>query len=190
MFRPIFASETLIWEGYVPSTGSNVTTNVTLLQGMQYRIVVSDRWWYSMPNESNLAADAQYYTTDWTDSWNWGNYFKVDGHSFLQINAADVDWGNFSNGDTGHTYTILYTGQEAPLTFRIVDWVDGNYANNQCKLHVRIYEEVTVGGHIVDLGPLDATPLWVLGILAVAFSIAVSLVYRSRVARTRIALPA
>jgi len=189
LFQPIFASETLFWEGYVPSTGSNVTTNVTLLQGKQYRIIASDRWWYSRPNESNLAADAQYYTTNWTDSWNWGNYFKNDSHSFLQINANDVNWGPFSNGDTGHTYTILYTGQEAPITFRIFDWADENYANNECKLHVVIYEEVTVGGHIVDFNPLDTTPLWALGSLAVALSIVVSLAYHSKVARARSALP-
>jgi hypothetical protein len=189
LFRPIFAFETLIWEGYVPSTGSSVTTNVTLLQDEQYRIVVSDRWWYSKPTENNLAADAQYYTNNWTDSWEWLNYFKPDGHSFLQINGTDVDWGPFSNGDTGHTYTIFYAGEGAPITFGIVDWVDGNYANNECHLHVRIYEEVTVGGHIVDLNPLDATPLWVLGSLAVGLSIAVSLLYRSRVTRTRSALP-
>jgi hypothetical protein len=190
--RPIFASETsetLIWEAYVPSTGLNVATNVTLFQGEQYRIVASDRWWYSMPTENNLAADAQYYTTDFTDSWNWGNHFQIDGHSFLQINGNDVDWGPFSNGDTNHTYTILYNGQGALVTFRIVDWVDGNYTNNQCKLDVKIYEEITVGGHIVDFNPLDVTPFWVLGSVAVAFSIVVSLVYRSKVGRARSALP-
>jgi len=189
LFRPIFASETLIWEAYVPSTGSNVTTNITLLQGNQYRIVASDRWWYSMPNESNLAADAQYYTTNWTNSWNWTNYFQIDDHSFLQINENDVNWGPFSNGTTGHTYTMLYNGQGAPITFRIFDWVDGNYTNNQCKLDVKIYEEITVGGHIVDFNPISTTPLLTLGSLAVALSIVVSLVYRSKVCRGRSAFP-
>jgi len=162
-------SLSLLWEDQVPSSGLEVASRV-LISGQQYTIVVSDRWWYSRPSEDNLAADAMYYTTNYTDSWDWvDNLAAPDGHSFLQINGQDVDWGPFSNGDTNHTYSINYTGQDAALVFRIVDWVDGNYTNNECKLLVRIYGEHTVGGTIID-ADLFGTSLYVVSIFAVILS--------------------
>jgi hypothetical protein len=163
-------SLSLLWEDQVLSSGLEVTSPV-LISGEQYTIVVSDRWWYSKPSEDNLAADAMYYTTDYTDSWDWVNHFAApDGHSFLRIDGQDIDWGPFSNGDTNHTYSINYTGQSAALTFRIVDWVDGNYTNNECKLLVRIYGEHTVGGTIVD-ADLFGTSWYVVSIFAVILSV-------------------
>ena len=64
-----------------------------------------------------------------------------NSHSFLQINGNDVYWGPFSNGDTGHTYTLMYTGNGEPITFRIVDWIDNVNEGNICHLHVTIYTE-------------------------------------------------
>jgi len=145
---PVRASELLVWEAEVWSSGEEVVSPV-LRDGKMYSIVASEIWWYNYPE--NLAADAYYYTTDFSNSWNWGNFFPApDGHSFLQINGEDVDWGPFSNGDTGHTYKIYYTGEGTPITFKIVDWLDGNYENNVCKINVKIYEHFTVGGYIVD----------------------------------------
>jgi len=163
-------SLSLLWEDQVPSSGLEVISPV-LISGRQYTIVVSDRWWYSKPSEDNLAADAMYYTTNYTDSWDWvDNFAAPGGHSFLQIDGQDVDWGPFSNGDTNHTYTIGYAGQDAALLFRIVDWVDGNYSNNECKLLVRIYGEYTVGGTIVD-ADLLGTLLYVVSIITVILSV-------------------
>jgi hypothetical protein len=163
-------SLSLLWEDQVPSSGLEVTSPV-LISGEQYTIVASDRWWYSKPSEDNLAADAMYYTTNYTDSWDWiDNLAAPDGHSFLQIDGQDIDWGSFSNGDTNHTYSINYTGQGAALTFRIVDWVDGNYTNNECKLLVRIYGEHTVGGTIID-ADLFGTSWYVVSIFAVILSV-------------------
>ena len=166
---PVLGSETLIWEGSVPANGDPVVSPL-LFQGVSYRIVAEKTWWYNKPPSENLAADAQYYTTDSTNSWTWGNAFHCpDGHSFLQINDQDVDWGPFSNGKsdgTGHFYEIYYVGEEAPITFRLFDWMDGNYANNECHLRIRIYREVTVGGYIVDSNLWELAPL--LGGLAFA----------------------
>jgi hypothetical protein len=161
---PVLGSETLVWEGSVPANGDPVASPL-LYYGVSYRIVAEMTWWYDKP--ANLAADAQYYTTDFTNSWQWGNYApEPNGHSFLQINGQDVDWGPFSNGDTGHTYEIYYEGEEAPITFRLVDWMDGDYGNNVCHLRVRIYKELTVGGHVVDSNVWELVPL--LGGLAFA----------------------
>jgi hypothetical protein len=71
--------------------------------------------------------------------WDWVSYTYA-GQSFLQINGASIDWGPFSNGDTGHTYTIHYTGTGAPITFTIVDLIDEDYTNNRCHLPIEIWE--------------------------------------------------
>lgn len=154
---PVMADEVLIWDEYVLGSGVEVVSPV-LEYGKLYRAVAEEIWWYNFSD--NLAADAQYYTTDWSDSWDWGNYFAAPGgHSFLQINGQDMDWGPFSNGETGHSYTIYYTGEGAAVTFKIVDWMDGNYGNNDCKIRVRIYKSVTVGGYVVDSDPFEGVRL-------------------------------
>ena len=130
------AQETFPWGANVPSTGEPVSSPV-LEAGKHYRIVATEVFWYNVT--ANLAADAQYYTTDASDHWNWVNYYYY-GHSFLRINGGDVDWGPFSNGDTGHTYTINYIGAGAAITFKIVDWIDDDYTNNGCHIPVWIYE--------------------------------------------------
>jgi len=132
------AQETFFWGGDVSSNGMP-TTSPVLQAGRQYRIVARNIWWYDyLPDY--LAADAQYYTTI-PHSWDWPNHSPApDGHSFLQIDGMDVNWGPFSNGDTGHTYTIYYTGTGAAITFAIVDWIDGDYTNNGCHLPVEIWE--------------------------------------------------
>ena len=178
-------SLSLLWEDQVASLGLEVTSSV-LISGEQYTIVVSDRWWYSKPSEDNLAADAMYYTTDYTDSWDWvDNFAAPDGHSFLQIDGQDVDWGSLSNGDTNHTYTIGCTGQDAALLFRIVDWVDGNYSNNECKLLVRIYGEHAVGGTIID-ADLLGTSLYVVSIFAVVLSVTFVTVFCEKLSARRV----
>jgi hypothetical protein len=155
-------AQSLVWQGDVSSSGASVTTP-TLQLGVTYEIVASQAWWYNYP--SNLAADAQYYTTNSSDSWDWYNYYKPGTHSFLQINGTDVDWGPFSNGDTGHTYTIYFMGQGGPIILAIVDWVDQNYANNHCHLQVDIYCETTVGGRVVDSSPQNTNWLIAVGAL-------------------------
>ena len=172
-FVPVMAG-TLVWEGEVPSTGVGVVSSV-LEYGKLYHIVAEEVWWYNYPD--NLAADAQYYTTDFSNSWNWGNHFpEPSGHSFLQINGHDVNWGPFSNGNDGHRYSIPYTGEGTAITFRIVDWMDGNYGNNDCKLIVKIYEDVTVGGYVVDSNPFEIAASWVIGLLMLAAGITVPII--------------
>ena len=139
----------LIWQGSVYASGDEVIGPV-LANGTPYIIVAKNTWWYSyLPY--NLAADAMYWTNDSSDNIFWGNHFpEPNGHSFLQIDEQDVDFGPFSNGDTGHTYTIGWNGSGSAVTFRIMDWLDGNYTNNVCHIDVFIYAGVTVGGQIAD----------------------------------------
>ncbi len=122
--------------------GSSVTSPV-LEAGKIYVIEVSEIFWYNA--SASLAADAMYYTTDASNSWDWTNSNTADGHSFLQINGNDVNWGDFSNGTTVHTYAIIYVGQGNALSFEIVDWMDDNYDNNYCHLPITIYSvDITV----------------------------------------------
>ncbi len=132
------ADEAPVWCFDVPSEGTPVCSPV-LMKGRYYRIVASEMFWYDV--DARLAADAQYYTTDPSDYWNWGDHFPApDGHSFLQIDGKDVKWGPFSNGDTEHTYSIVYRGEGKALCFKIVDWIDEDYENNGCHLPVCICE--------------------------------------------------
>jgi hypothetical protein len=175
---PVRADEVLIWDQYVLGSGVEVVSP-TLQYGKLYRIVAAEIWWYN--NDSNLAADAQYYTTSGLDSWDWKNHFPApDGHSFLQIDGDDVNWGAFSNGETGHTYTIYYMGEGAVLTFKIVDWMDGNYGNNDCKIRVRIYKSVTVGGYVVDSEPLEAGNLPMVSVMILGMLITVPIISHYR----------
>jgi hypothetical protein len=168
---PVKADEVLIWDQYVLHSGVEVVSPM-LEHGKLYRIVADEVWWYNWGD--NLAADAQYYTTDPSDSWDWKNHFPAPGgHSFLQINGEDVDWGPFSNGDTNHTYTIYYTGEGATLTFKIVDWMDENYTNNYCKIRVRIYKSVTVGGYVVDSEPSEVGNLPIISAMIAGMLVAV-----------------
>jgi len=163
-----------VWEGDVYSSGTSVVSPV-LEAGTSYVIQAQEIWFYDYDN--NLAADAMYYTTDPGDSWDWQSHSAlVDNHSFLQIDANDVNWGAFSNGDTGHKYTIVYTGGGAALTFGIVDWRDLDYANNVCHIHVLIYSETTVGGYIVDYGVSNAYLAWMFGAVALGVVVAGSVV--------------
>ena len=180
---PVVADETFIWTAQVFSSGAEVVSP-TLHYGVQYRIVASERWWYNWLN--NLAADAQYYTTDPINSDYWGNNFTAPGGaSFLQINGQNVTWGPFSNGDTGHTYTIYYTGSGTPLTFRIVDWMDQNYTNNVCHIHVTIYSVVTVGGRIADSTPWETDTYFAISALIVTAAIAVPIIRYQRKTQKR-----
>jgi len=172
LVRPVGAGEFLVWERDVYSSGVPVTS-VALNAGTSYRIVASEVWFYDDPH--NLAADAQYYTTSSVDSWDWVNSQRPDGHSFLQIDEQDVDWGAFSNGDSNHMYSLYYVGAGAAVTFRIFDWVDQNAGNNVCHVHVRIFEEVTVGGRVVDSGVPDRAELMLVALL-VASAVAVPLI--------------
>lgn len=173
---PVGAPESLVWEGDVYSSGVPVTS-VVLNAGTSYRIVASEVWFYDDPH--NLAADAQYYTTSGADSWDWLDSQRPDGHSFLQINEQDVDWGTFSNGDTNHMYSLYYVGAGAAVTFRIFDWVDQNVENNVCHLHVKILKEVTVGGRVVDSSAPDRAELMMVALLA-ASAVAVPLIAHFR----------
>jgi hypothetical protein len=170
------AREFLVWEGDVNSSGVAVTSSL-LNAGTSYRFVASEVWFYD--NSSNLAADAQYYTTSGVDSWDWSDSQRPDGHSFLQINGQDVNWGAFSNGDSNHTYSLYYAGAGATVTLRIFDWVDQNFSNNFCHIHVKIFEEVTVGGRVVDSSAPDRAELMLAALLA-ASAVAVPLILHFR----------
>jgi hypothetical protein len=167
----------LVWEGDVYSSGVPVASPV-LAAGTSYRIVATEIWFYD--NSSSLAADAQYYTNSSIDTWDWLNHYRPGSHSFLQINGTDVDWGPFSNGDAGHTYSIYYNGAGAPITFAIVDWMDLNYGNNFCHLHLKIYSEITVGGRVVDSSPAGTVIVFTVGALLLASVAAVPVIVHRR----------
>jgi hypothetical protein len=170
---PVGAWESFVWEGDVYSSGVPVASS-PLSAGTSYRFVASEIWFYD--NSSNLAADAQYYTMSGVDSWDWLNSQRPDhGHSFLQVNEHDVDWGAFSNGDSNHTYSLYFAGAGAAVAFRIFDWVDQDVGNNVCHVHVRVFEEVTVGGRVVDSGVPSRAELMVVALL-VASAVAVPLI--------------
>ncbi|MCK4478501.1 hypothetical protein KAU88_08265 [Candidatus Bathyarchaeota archaeon] len=134
----------LIWEADVLSTGGPVTSPV-LEAGRVYRIEAKG-WFISCDPTYGwviFAGDAQYYTDEFYGTFTYGPTWTSplpapSGHSFLQIDGMDVNWGPFSNVD--HEYTIFYTGTGAPITFTIVDWIDENYAHNFCHIHIKIYE--------------------------------------------------
>jgi hypothetical protein len=149
-------ADTIFWQGVVSSNGTQISSSV-LESGREYTILVGGRWFYNY--SANLAADAQYYTTDPTDPVTWLNNFPApSGHSFLQINDKDVSWGPFSNGDTsGHTYTTSITGAGEAITFKIVDWMDLNTTNNVCHIDITIKDKgisifnVTVDGIVYSI---------------------------------------
>ena len=153
----IKAGWVLIWQGDVNSASITTVVGPTLASGEIYRIVASEIFWYDPPN--NLAADAYFYTTDGSDHWNWGSHLPCPGgQSFLQIDGASVNWGPFSNGDTGHTYTYYYTGTGAPITFFVAELV-GDRDDYSSHFPVKIYKTKTVGGYIVGSNILKAIPL-------------------------------
>ena len=174
---PVSAKEDVVWEGDVYSSGVPVSSP-GLAAGTTYRIVASEIWFYD--NFSFLAADAQYYTTSSVSTWDWVNHFTVGNHSFLQINGQDVNWGPYQTGEMLHIYSIYYTGQGAAIVLRIFDWVDQNTGNNFCHNHVVIYEELTVGGRVVDSGRPDAVALWTVGAVLVVSLVAVPVMIRVR----------
>jgi hypothetical protein len=148
---PVLASgPTLVWQGQASSSPGAVVTGPVLDTGGLYRIVAMNTWLYD--NESNLAADAMYYTTNFTSNVYWGNLHSLcpGGHSFLQVSGQDVNWGPFSDGEYNHTYTRAVVGNGTAVTFQIHDWTDGNYTNNVCHIDVYIYVDVVVGGHVAD----------------------------------------
>jgi hypothetical protein len=134
------------YEGYhpyiamlsVPSTGEPVTSP-TLTSDKLYRIVATERYWL---DHTDIKGDAMYWSTSLTDWWWTSHEPEPDGHSFLQIDGQDINWGPFSNGNTGHTYEIQLQGSDAEMVFQIIDWYDGDYTNNVCHLKVYIYEIV------------------------------------------------
>lgn len=134
----IKAQETPIWtDNAYSATGEPISTP-TLTSGTEYQIVAATIFWYNY--SGNLQADAQYYTTD-TSDYNWTNYYPApNGHSFLQINGSDVNWGAFSNAETNHTYSISFIGTGNPITFQVYDWVDQDITNNYCHIEISIYQ--------------------------------------------------
>ncbi len=150
------AQENFFWYGNVYSATGAPTVTPTLVSGTEYRIVASTVFWYNY--SAGLQADAQYYTTNST-GWNWVNYYPApNGHSFLQINGGDVNWGSFSNGNTNHTYSIMYIGEGAPISFQIYDWVDQDFSNNNCHIEVSIYEEQSVTSSSTPVVPTTIPP--------------------------------
>jgi hypothetical protein len=165
----------------VYSSGVPVSSSL-LRQGFTYRIEASQIWFYNY--SVYLAADAEYYTTSSVDTWDWLNHAQAPGgHSFLQIDGNDVNWGPFSNGDTNHTYCIYYVGHGSAITFAIVDWMDNNYGNNYCHIHVKIFLELCVGGRVVNPGSPDAMTSWIVGGLLAASAAAAPLIIYVRKTR-------
>jgi len=128
IFSPVMvkAGWVLIWEGDVNSASITPVVGPTLESGEIYLIVASEIFWLDPLTDQYYVADAMYYqgTPGGTDSWNWNPALvnsAPGGQSFLQIDGASVNWGPFSNGDTGHMYTYYYTGTGAPITFFVAE---------------------------------------------------------------------
>ena len=136
------ATNGYIWDSWVYIVGTPVTTPFALTEGKSYRIVASPDYpnipWLDRYEPTKVVADAQYYSVDPSDDWYWDSWSSAPGgHSFLQIDYDDVDWGDYN---PEHEYSILYTGEGVAITFHIEDWYDGDPSNNYCHLHVYIYE--------------------------------------------------
>jgi hypothetical protein len=136
------ATNGYIWDSWVYIVGTPVTTPFPLVAGRLYRIVTSPDYpnipWLDYGGDPPVAADAQYYSIDPSDDWNWDTWNPAPGgHSFLQINGDDMEWGDY---DPDHEYSIFYEGEGAAITFHIEDWYDEDPSNNYCHLHVYIYD--------------------------------------------------
>lgn len=125
------------WFGNVYSNGVPVTTD-PLPEGAECTITAgipgdASIWWYN--TALDLRADVQYFETVTHQSGAW----NLHSPSFLQfgtITPTDQNWGPFMSN---HLYTKGgVTGEGLPLTFQIVDWMDGNYGNNYCHIPVTI----------------------------------------------------
>jgi hypothetical protein len=158
MLLPAYTAkaDTLLWSSDVSSNGTPVNSPV-LQSGVTYRIKAYGTFFNDYyPAEDltqSIFVDAQYYTTPPYDTsglvnyyWTWATHYQPNGHSFLQINAQDVDWGPFSNGGWdpvnglfGHEYEIYYVGEGAPIAFSVFDWLDLDYTDNMCHITVEIY---------------------------------------------------
>ena len=162
IFSPVTvkAAEVLVWQGDVNAASDIEVLGPTLEYGEIYRIVASQIFLYDLPANPTYAADAQYYTTG-TDHWVWTNSIHPGG-SFLRINGLDVDWGPFNNGNpdgvTGHTYSIYYIGEGAPITFIVAELI-GSRDSYSSHFPVKIYWVPSVGGTIVGSNILKVFPL-------------------------------
>jgi len=129
-------ADTLIASFDVSSDGTPVDSPI-LNSGTSYRIVAREIYCVSNTESPRVYADAMYYSSDTQPGgWIWNSYETLpDGHSFLQINGMDVDWGSYYSD---HRYEIEYIGEGTAITFQIYDWIDEDYSNNYC--HLEIYE--------------------------------------------------
>lgn len=148
------AQWTLIWESELHSYLCPPVISPVLEAGREYLIEIQGTFAsYNMSGITEYAMDAYYYSIimepsgDEPDIWVWDNHHPApDGHSFVQIDGSDVNWGPFNNGVTspwgGHEYSIVYTGAGAPITFTIEEWLDPlrDCVLNYCHFHIRIYE--------------------------------------------------
>ena len=164
IFSPVMvkAGWVLIWEGDVNSASITPVVGPTLESGEIYLIVASEIFWLDPLTDQYYVADAMYYqgTPGGTDSWNWNPALvnpAPGGQSFLQIDGASVNWGPFSNGDTGHMYTYYYTGTGAPITFFVAELL-GDRDDYSSHFIVKIYKTKTVGGYILGSNILKAVP--------------------------------
>jgi hypothetical protein len=152
--QTVAAQETLIWEEELSSYLCPPVTSPVLEAGREYRIWIRGTFAsYTMSGIIEYAADAMYYTimnvptgTN-PDIWVWPDYQPApDGHSFVQIDGNDVNWGPFNNGVVnpwgGHEYTINYVGTGASITFSIEEWMDPlrDCVLNFCHFDIKIYE--------------------------------------------------
>jgi hypothetical protein len=117
-------------------TGEEVTSP-PLEAGTNYLIVAQGRFWYNYSGDSYFLADCMYYSDSSTEWAN--NYPCPGGHSFLQMNNQDVNWGSFNN--ESHLYSLNVIGRGEPVTFRVFDWIDQNISNNYCHIDIAIYEK-------------------------------------------------
>jgi len=54
--------------------------------------------------------------------------------------------------------------------------MDENYTNNECKIRVRIYKSVTVGGYVVDSEPLSVGNLPMVSVTILGMLVAVPVI--------------
>jgi hypothetical protein len=141
-------SWTLLEELNVPAQGGTVTSSVTLINGVTYRLEASGTFFAG----DSLEADAEYSHKLSNPVW----YDEVPGYESygeglleLTVNGAFVEWGPYN---PSHVYTIDIVGTGNPVQFDFAIY-DIYSQNNEGNLTAKIYAPVPAPGAIL-LGSL------------------------------------
>ncbi len=147
------------------SDGPVVLSNITTVNGGQYKIEASGTVYAGGNSAQDIECDAEWSQDDsqtpsgtWTKTIN--NYLSYEpGLMDLTIDGnRDIDWGDFNSL---HVYTLDYTGTGSKIAFKIYDI----YAqNNSGSLTVKIYKfQPAYCGYNGLLPPYSAAKAYKIG---------------------------